>query len=802
MTSTRTTEPQQWSTSVTPIVAALTTLCASTALSGIIDGSRWLGYALLVVVVVAGVGVGLRALRTHTLVVGLAQMFVVLCLLVVLFTNSGILGLFPGPSSLHDLGGVLRDSAEIVKVGVPPVPGTTPIMCLVVIAIGLVAVLVDTLAVAAGTPAACGLVLLCVYAVPASLSETMLPWWSFLLGAASFALLLAVDGTHRHRLGRNRPVGSTGSGAGAPAALTGVALLLALVAGAGFTVVGTVGQLPGNGDGGAGAGTSLGIKPFTTLRGMLTREGNTELFRVRGLGQDDRYLRALTLATFNRDGGWLEPAQMPGGVPADSELPPGPGDDGGGNVTPISIEPINSVDHWVPVYGIPRRIYQLPPGLHYDPVGSMVYSEDAIKAPTYVEEADMSEPSAADLRAAGSDYGNLNPVYLERTGVDPNVTALASRLTSNQGTELGKVLAIQNYFSPSNGFVYRTETAPGSDATALADFVFTSKAGYCEQYASAMAVLLRQAGIPSRLAIGYTAGFPQGDYRSITTSDAHAWVEVFFPGRGWITFDPTPLSDGRAYTPEYANPTDTDDPSTDTSTTDTNDSNEPKAEEPLPEDPTSPGQSATTTDAQQDNGSSLGWPAFAAAVLVLAGLAITAFAFVLGKRNPSAAKLRTALTVAAFVVWTLALVFAVAIVSWWLAALAVIIVGMATPRAVRDWRRRARLHRVAGSGRGAADAAWAELLAESVDRGLPVKQADTVRSTARRLVREHNLDEDGKRGMRTMVTVLERSWYGDGSPDPRLEEALAEVRTSMRRNAPLAFKAKMLPRSVLKRRRS
>jgi hypothetical protein len=176
-------------------------------------------------------------------------------------------------------------------------------------------------------------------------------------------------------------------------------------------------------------------------------------------------------------------------------------------------------------------------------------------------------------------------------------------------------------------------------------------------------------------------------------------------------------------------------------------------------------------------------------------------ALLIGKRRPSSARLRTALTVAAWLVSVLALVFAAATLSWWLAALVLIILLVATPRAMRDWRRRSRLHRVAGSGPDAASAAWAELLAESVDRGTPVQQADTVRSAARRLVREYSLDEEGKQGMRTMVTVLERSWYGDGSPDPQLAPALDEVRGSLRRNAPLAFKAKMLPKSVLRSRR-
>ena len=66
-----------------------------------------------------------------------------------------------------------------------------------------------------------------------------------------------------------------------------------------------------------------------------------------------------------------------------------------------------------------------------------------------------------------------------------------------------------------------------------------------------MGVMLRVAGIPSRVAIGFTPGVQVNDYLSISTQDAHAWVEAYFGGKGWVTFDPTPLSDGRGITPSY-----------------------------------------------------------------------------------------------------------------------------------------------------------------------------------------------------------------------------------------------------------
>jgi len=96
----------QWSMTVTPVVAAFTTLCASTAMAGVISGMRWLGYAGVAIIVVTAVGLGLRAIRTPVLVVGFAQMLAVLCLLVALFTNSGILGIFPGPAAFSELGDV------------------------------------------------------------------------------------------------------------------------------------------------------------------------------------------------------------------------------------------------------------------------------------------------------------------------------------------------------------------------------------------------------------------------------------------------------------------------------------------------------------------------------------------------------------------------------------------------------------------------------------------------------------------------------------------------------------------------
>ena len=72
-------------------------------------------------------------------------------------------------------------------------------------------------------------------------------------------------------------------------------------------------------------------------------------------------------------------------------------------------------------------------------------------------------------------------------------------------------------------------------------FLTQTKAGFCQQYATAMAVLVRELGIPARIAVGYQEGTLQDDGTYLVqTKDAHAWVEVFFEGYGWLPFEPTP----------------------------------------------------------------------------------------------------------------------------------------------------------------------------------------------------------------------------------------------------------------------
>jgi hypothetical protein len=101
------------------------------------------------------------------------------------------------------------------------------------------------------------------------------------------------------------------------------------------------------------------------------------------------------------------------------------------------------------------------------------------------------------------------------------------------------VLALESWLRQRGGFRY-DEQPPRVEGPPLVEFVTRTKAGYCQHYAGAMAVMLRMLGIPARVAVGFTSGTLDEGTWVVTDHEAHAWVEVWFRGQGWVPFDPTP----------------------------------------------------------------------------------------------------------------------------------------------------------------------------------------------------------------------------------------------------------------------
>lgn len=116
----------------------------------------------------------------------------------------------------------------------------------------------------------------------------------------------------------------------------------------------------------------------------------------------------------------------------------------------------------------------------------------------------------------------------------------ARLLRADARTPYGVVLAIETWLRETGGFAYDESPPSAAGAPPLAHFVADGKRGYCQHFAGAMALMLRMLGVPARVAAGFTSGtFEDGGW-TVTDHNAHTWVEVWFPGYGWLPFDPTP----------------------------------------------------------------------------------------------------------------------------------------------------------------------------------------------------------------------------------------------------------------------
>jgi hypothetical protein len=136
-------------------------------------------------------------------------------------------------------------------------------------------------------------------------------------------------------------------------------------------------------------------------------------------------------------------------------------------------------------------------------------------------------------------------------------------------------------------------------------------------------------------------------------------------------------------------------------------------------------------------------------------------------------------------------------VTWTLLALVGLAAAALAPAVIRARQREHRLAAVAAGGAAAADAGWQEVLAESMDRGVPGNRSDTVRATARRLVREHRLGPGTQQALRTVVAGVESSWYGGRHPEPaELLDPIRTVRAGIATGSPISLRRRLLPRSL------
>lgn len=177
---------------------------------------------------------------------------------------------------------------------------------------------------------------------------------------------------------------------------------------------------------------------------------------------------------------------------------------------------------------------------HTDFAGDVTMTGPDSSAIVYTVESEPPPDNPAALRQAGTDYHErIRGLYLSLPEQKPGVVELAKQLADGRDNPWDIAVAIESALS--SRWDYSLNSTHGSEDP-LADFLLVNRTGHCEYFASAMVVMLRVLGIPARIVNGFYGGVMNdyGNYAALRRSDAHSWVEVFFPGHGWATFDPTP----------------------------------------------------------------------------------------------------------------------------------------------------------------------------------------------------------------------------------------------------------------------
>jgi hypothetical protein len=305
--------------------------------------------------------------------------------------------------------------------------------------------------------------------------------------------------------------------------------------------------------GGTGGATGTSLDPVATMQGQLTLPEPIDLLRVDASVEDLGYLRAVAIDEYGNESGWtLSNLRGEESVADEGELAPLPGRQSSRPVT-ADIQVLQHDDRFLPTLFSPQSVEVEgggADGWRFDPETGTVYGRDVTSAGlAYSVTASEPRPTVAQLTGAAQ-LAPDDPVQQAFTALpllDPRVTDLVAQLTADAATPYARVRSILSFLTDrSEGFIYSLSTESGTSGDDLVDFLRLRR-GYCEQYAGAMAVMARAAGVPARVALGYTPGTEQPDgSRLITSDDAHAWVEVYFEDLGWVPFDPTPIARDRA----------------------------------------------------------------------------------------------------------------------------------------------------------------------------------------------------------------------------------------------------------------
>jgi hypothetical protein len=383
----------------------------------------------------------------------------------------------------------------------------------------------------------------------------------------------ALESTHRLR-SWGRWVGAWADREGDPDAVTGrVARRMGLGAVAAAIVAPMIVPAFGSGvltwrtpvDGGpsngAGGGSGQGgggraINPFVDLQPKLLEQTEAELFTVRA--EAPSYWRLVSLSDFDGEtwtqGGSETEALEDGVVGGQPE---------GGSVTHLeqAFQLTGLEGPFAPAAERPIEVTEGADELqadaetqHLEAVNGDV-SELSYSVRSARPDLDFKELSDAEV----GDLGDRQDDYVELpSDIDPRILDLAERWVEQAGatSDFERLVALQDRFQDSGQFIYSDRVAPPKDDEGyLYRFLTESREGYCQQYATAFAVMSRLLGYPTRVSVGFLPGSgdaEDADLFTVRGTHAHAWPEVYFDDHGWVTFEPTPraISQPPAHTRE------------------------------------------------------------------------------------------------------------------------------------------------------------------------------------------------------------------------------------------------------------
>ncbi|WP_314149018.1 DUF3488 and transglutaminase-like domain-containing protein [uncultured Leifsonia sp.] len=527
-------------------------LAVSFALIGLIQGPGWWLALMLPASLLLVVGAALRTIGVARGIVPVLQLVLSAVIMTVAFGGgTGLLGLIPTPATVQRWGVYGQQAMLSIYQQGTPAEALPEFFFLVVGGACLLAVILDVTAIALRTPAFTALGIVAVLVVPGALLGDGLDPISLAASAAAFLWLLRCD-VRTRRPGTPRPGAALSVGASAVV----VAVLLA-------------GTAPGFDRGGAASFTAGGISIGGTVTPLID------------LGKDLRRpaaVRALTYTTSAATGQYLKLAsldQFTGSVWKHRERDTKRLSDGAAlgpvaglsdQVKTVTVQTTVQIDdmtsRWLPAPYPVQSVKGLNGTWSWDPDDLTIGGINATtQGQKYTASSLLLQPTADQLKAAGG----IVPAEIERDlFLPPNMPAIigktALEATAGAVSEYDKAVALQDYFR-DNGYVYSTQTPlkqgyDGDGARVIATFL-TVKSGYCVHFASAMALMARSLGIPSRVAEGYLPGASSGGTANnpgeytVTSDDLHAWPELYFAGVGWVPFEPTV---GRGTVPAYTRP--------------------------------------------------------------------------------------------------------------------------------------------------------------------------------------------------------------------------------------------------------